>query len=48
MPRLWLETGSTESFIPARRLYASEGFTPCEPFGDYRCDPLSVYMTRSL
>ncbi|WEG09849.1 GNAT family N-acetyltransferase [Microbacterium horticulturae] len=48
MPRLWLETGSTASFLPARSLYASEGFMRCEPFGDYRRDPRSVFMTRGL
>ncbi|PTT21066.1 GNAT family N-acetyltransferase, partial [Microbacterium sp. HMWF026] len=29
---LWLETGSTDDFLPARRLYASEGFEECPPF----------------
>jgi len=48
MPRLWLETGSAESFLPARRLYASEGFIDCRPFGAYRADPLSVFMTRAV
>lgn len=45
---LWLETGTPEDFIPAQRLYASEGFTVCEPFGDYTLDPYSVFMTRTL
>ncbi len=45
---LWLETGSESFFAPARALYASEGFTECEPFGDYRADPLSTFMTRTL
>lgn len=44
--RLSLETGSMEYFEPARRLYESFGFTPCEPFGDYVKDPNSVFMTR--
>ncbi|MEQ6897564.1 GNAT family N-acetyltransferase [Microbacterium sp. KR10-403] len=48
MPRLWLETGSAESFLPARNLYASEGFVECGPFGDYQVDPLSVFMTRAF
>lgn len=30
--RLSLETGSQPAFEPARRLYASFGFTRCEPF----------------
>lgn len=46
--RLWLETGSMAAFEPARRLYASVGFTFCEPFADYRPDPNSVFMTLSL
>lgn len=45
---LWLETGADEGFLPAQRLYASEGFVPCGPFGDYRPDPLSVFLTREL
>lgn len=44
--RLSLETGSMEAFAPARALYAAFGFQPCGPFGDYREDPNSVFMTR--
>ncbi|MFS0866794.1 GNAT family N-acetyltransferase [Microbacterium sp. 179-B 1A2 NHS] len=46
--RLWLETGSSADFLPARRLYASEGFEECGPFGSYRADPLSTFMTLGL
>lgn len=46
--RLSLETGSADFFRPARRLYEKFGFTFCEPFADYRLDPHSVYMTRTL
>jgi putative acetyltransferase len=46
--RLSLETGSQPHFAPARSLYASFGFHPCGPFGDYVEDPNSVFMTRSL
>lgn len=46
--RLSLETGAEEHFMPARKLYEKFGFTYCEPFGDYRPDPLSVFMTRRL
>jgi putative acetyltransferase len=46
--RLSLETGSMAEFEPARRLYASFGFAVCAPFGDYREDPNSVFMTRVL
>lgn len=48
MTTLWLETGSPDDFLPARRLYASEGFVECGPFGDYPENPFSVFMTRSL
>jgi putative acetyltransferase len=46
--RLSLETGSTAAFEPALRLYASFGFQRCEPFADYRLDPFSIFMMRSL
>ena len=46
--RLSLETGSGEFFAPARRLYEKFGFSYCEPFADYRPDPLSVFLTRAL
>lgn len=46
--RVSLETGSMAAFAPARSLYASAGFSPCEPFGDYRASPNSVYMTLWL
>ena len=45
---LWLETGTADAFTPARALYASEGFAECPPFGAYRPDPLSTFMTRQL
>lgn len=46
--RLSLETGSMEYFEPARRLYASFGFTYCGPFGSYEEDSNSKFMTRAL
>jgi putative acetyltransferase len=46
--RISLETGSEEFFAPARALYSRHGFDYCEPFADYRPDPLSVFMTRPL
>jgi putative acetyltransferase len=33
--RLLLETGTTEDFAAANRLYDRAGFTPCGPFGGY-------------
>ena len=46
--RLSLETGATEFFRPARKLYEKFGFDYCEPFADYQADPYSVFMTRVL
>ena len=46
--RLSRETGSGPFYEPARRLYERFGFTYCGPFGDYRPDPNSVFMTRTL
>ena len=46
--RLSLETGSMDAFLPAQRLYQRYGFTHCEPFGEYRLDPNSVFMTLGL
>jgi putative acetyltransferase len=46
--RLSLETGTMDAFKPAQALYASFGFTRCGPFGDYREDPNSVFMTLRL
>ncbi|MGW5318388.1 GNAT family N-acetyltransferase [Nocardia thailandica] len=46
--RISLETGAQDFFEPARRLYAKHGFEFCGPFGAYREDPNSVFMTRQL
>jgi putative acetyltransferase len=46
--RLSLETGSMDAFKPAQKLYESFGFTCCGPFGEYREDPNSVFMTLEL
>ena len=48
MRRLSLETGSWAYFLPARALYARHGFVECGPFGEYREDPNSVFMTLDL
>ncbi|AIQ52134.1 GNAT family N-acetyltransferase [Paenibacillus sp. FSL R7-0331] len=44
--RLSLETGSTDGFEAARKLYERFGFEYCAPFADYEEDPYSVFMTR--
>jgi len=46
--RLSLETGAAEFYRPARKLYEKFGFDYCPPFADYRPDPYSVFMTRTL
>lgn len=44
--RLSLETGNTDEFAAARRLYSRHGFLRCPPFGDYVDDGFSICMTR--
>jgi putative acetyltransferase len=44
--RISLETGVKES--EAISLYRSSGYQDCPPFGDYKDDPLSLFMTKSL
>jgi putative acetyltransferase len=46
--RLSLETGSMSYFAPAHALYEKHGFRRCGPFGAYREDPNSVFMTREI
>jgi putative acetyltransferase len=46
--KLSLETGSWPYFQPAVALYRRHGFVECAPFGDYRPDPNSIFMTRDL
>jgi putative acetyltransferase len=48
LSRLSLETGSGPFFAPARELYQRHGFVECPPFGQYRPDPNSVFMTLDL
>jgi putative acetyltransferase len=43
---LRLETGVENH--AALELYTRAGFTRCNPFGDYRADPLSVFMRKDL
>jgi putative acetyltransferase len=46
--RVSLETGAGAAFEPARQLYARFGFVDCGPFGEYRPDPNSAFMTMEL
>jgi len=48
MVRLSLETGSTEQFAAANRLYEKEGFERCGPFGDYADTPFTRFFTREI
>ncbi|NEI74387.1 GNAT family N-acetyltransferase [Rhizobium lusitanum] len=48
LSRLGLETGSWDYFRPAVALYSTHGFSHCEPFGDYRPEPNSIFMTLSF
>ena len=46
--RLSIETGASDFFIPARKLFKKAGFTPCKPFAHYKEDVNSVYLTRLI
>ena len=46
--RVSLETGTMDAFAPARSLYTSIGFTPCEPFGEYTANPNSICLSIDL
>ena len=46
--RLSLETVSTAGFAAAHALYLDAGFVPAGPFGDYRLDPFSRFLTLQL
>lgn len=46
--RLSLETGSFWYFEPAVAMYKAAGFTECAPFGSYRPDPNSLFLTRVI
>lgn len=48
MSRLSLETGSTEQFAAALRLYEREGFKPCGPFAGYKDTPFTRFFTREI
>lgn len=48
MTRLSLETGSTEQFAAANRLYEKEGFDRCGPFGDYADTPFTRFFTKEI
>ena len=43
-----LETGCTEPFAAALRLYEGKGFVPCEPFGGYPDTPFTRFYALGL
>ena len=45
---LYLETGANAAFQPAQTLYGSAGFQVCGPFGQYRDNGNSVFMSLLL
>ena len=45
---LYLETGRHPAFLPAQTLYRSAGFEVCGPFGSYRENGNSVFMSLTL
>lgn len=48
MSRLSLETGNSDTFAAANRLYRRAGFEPCGPFGGYRPTDFTTFYTRTL
>ena len=46
--RLSIETGAGAFFEPARKLFNSSGFKPCEPFAHYKNDINSLYFTKLI
>ncbi|GAA4757510.1 hypothetical protein GCM10023264_27030 [Sphingomonas daechungensis] len=46
--RVSLETGSTEPFAAALRLYESEGFRPSDPFAGYPDTPFTRFLSLKL
>ena len=48
MTRLSLETGNSETFAAANRLYQREGFERCGPFGGYRPTDFTTFYSRAI
>lgn len=46
--RLSLETGSTEQFAAANRLYEGQGFERTGPFGTYADTPFTRFFTKEI
>lgn len=48
MQRLSLETGATEHFKAAHKFYLKRGFQESPPFGSYKLDPHSLFLTMKI
>jgi putative acetyltransferase len=48
MKLISLETGSTEQFAAANRLYEKNGFERTGPFGDYADTPWTHFYSREI
>ena len=46
--RVSLETGTSESFVPALALYRAAGFTNGEPFADYEASDFNQFLHLDL
>ena len=46
--RISIETGASDFFIPARKLFKKCKFEPCEPFAHYKEDLNSIYLTKLI
>ena len=46
--RISIETGASDFFIPARKLFKKCNFKPCEPFAHYKKDINSIYLTKLI
>lgn len=46
--RISIETGASNFFKPARKLFNQFGFEPCEPFAHYKEDINSVYLSKLI
>ena len=46
--RISIETGASNFFIPARKLFKRCNFEPCKPFAHYKDDINSIYLTKLI
>ena len=45
---LFLETGTNDAYLAARRFYEGIGFVPCDPFADYEVTGHNYFMRLML